>query len=232
MLVLFFYLIIFFILGLFLSQIEIKIDTLKIELQDSIERTLEKITHANAKENLKKILNSNTKINLKIYVRLYFFIKIISFNLIKEECEYKFYLNIFNKKIDILKYFKNKLNKIEINKNFIKKTINYIEQIKKLEIRNSDTNLKLIIGTSNMFITSIIVPIISNIIIEILTNKKEVINKINFPIINIFPDYSENITLKIFLKTTLKIKFYNILKIVNINFKERKNNRKYVLEGE
>jgi len=190
------------LLGIVLSKIEIKILKLETVLNEK------NIFEIFIKSTKKKILEK-TNANIKINFKLYGFIKILYVQIYKEKQDYFLVLNIFGIKINLTNRAKN-----VFKRKLFKKTTNIINHIKNLNITYSKTNLDINFGTENTFLTCMFVPVITNVIIAFFRKNKNS----EIPNIRVSPLYNQNFNLKIYLKSDLKI--------LNIFFKERKNNIK------
>ena len=100
----------------------------------------------------------------------------------------------------------------------IKAKTTIISYIKKLNINHSETNLKIEFGLGDIFMTSLIIPGITTVVLNVL-------GKNGKPEITIIPLYTEKFNLVVNLKSNLKCRLY---RFVIIFLKDRKNNRENI----
>ncbi len=152
---------------------------------------------------------------------------------INDDYEVIFKLKIFNK-IPVLKLTINK-NKIEKNKEFNSKKNLKIERnfskykkqiLEKLkDIKISELNIKIKLGTENAFFTSMLIPIISSLIAILLRNKMENLKNETYLV---EPIYLNQNILEILISGIFEIKMIHIINIIYILTKKegvKKNER-------
>lgn len=189
MVLVFFILILFFIVGVFFSKVSIDICNLKLD------------------NNLEKI---NAKFLIKLKLNLYGFIPFIVIKLNESG------INLFGIKISYSKIFSSeligKIFKREVNK---VKTNFKISSIKVLKPDLENISLKLRLGTESFLLTTILVFLASTALSFSLKNTIKKFDKEKYKYI-IKPDFEEKNKLFLEMKGIFKIRTTNIIECVKL----------------
>lgn len=161
-------------------------------------------------------LSNNLQIN--IIIKIFFQIPIFKIKLniskIKKIAKKQIIKNIIDKEKQKIREKTNLRNLQDLKEFKSTKNLNNLKTIKNLKIKIDKVDLKIILGTDNATITSVIIPMISTLIVFLLNNHTQKYNKNKK--FKVEPVYNNQNLLKINFSGIFQIKLIHIINTICI----------------